>query len=61
MTDEEIRAKLLKLWQRDPEMLAVHCGEQGLAVGCPVCGRRWAESAVDRLGRLGEDEGRTPA
>jgi len=56
MTDKEIRAKLLKLWQRDPEAMEVHCSEQGLAVGCPVCGRVWAESAVDRLGRLGDEQ-----
>lgn len=22
--------------------VATHCGGKGLAVGCPVCGRRWA-------------------
>ena len=40
MTDDQIRAAILKKWTA-AGLLAVHCGGAGLAVGCPVCRRRF--------------------
>lgn len=43
MSDEQIRERLLALWTlMGTVSLAAHCGGRGLAVGCPVCRKRWA-------------------
>ncbi len=40
MTDDQIRRGILEAWERlGIFALVVHCGGDGLVVGCPVCGR----------------------
>jgi len=44
VTDEEIRKRLLEIWTKlGPVALRAHCGGRGLAVGCPVCKKRWSK------------------
>lgn len=55
LTDEEIRSALLKWFDAlerqtkladetlgRPGPMKAHCGNRGLAVGCPVCEKKWA-------------------
>lgn len=42
MTDKKIKEAILLWWKKLGERaMKVHCGGRGLAVGCPVCGKRW--------------------
>jgi len=44
MTNEGVRARILDWWTKlGKEALTAHCGGQGLAVGCPVCKKRWGK------------------